>query len=142
MAWASPGVQALAHAELSGEVSEPESLSRRRVYLAGARPLRTPVPCPFGGGPVGGSRDPPTLPYAHPRSDDFLALWDEGGVAFDSGSEIVFGHAVFERLIRVEMVRGLGLVVAGGHRSLDARLAEAVSSAPFGCRTFRAVVAP
>ncbi|HKA91597.1 MAG TPA: DUF3025 domain-containing protein [Haliangiales bacterium] len=76
------------------------------------------------------------------REEDFLALWDEGGVAVvDGGAEVVFGHAVYEHLVRGESVRGLALAVAGGAAPLDARIAEVVS-APFGARASRVVVAP
>jgi hypothetical protein len=75
------------------------------------------------------------------RDEDLLALWDEGGVAVVAGAEVVFGHAVFEHLVRGETVRGLALAVPAGAGPLDARLAEAVS-APFEARASRTVVAP
>jgi len=69
------------------------------------------------------------------REEDYLALWDEGGVVVRGAEEIVFGHAIFEHLIRGESVRGLGMRMRP-EGSIDERLA-AVLTAPFAPETFR-----
>jgi len=68
------------------------------------------------------------------REEDFLALFDEGGVVIQGGAEIVFGHALFEHWIRGERVSGLVLELPAG--PADALLA-AVLSGPFAERTRR-----
>jgi hypothetical protein len=77
------------------------------------------------------------------RDEDLLSLWDEGGVAFGAGAAagVVFGHALFEHLVRGEAVRGLALALPDADAPLDARLA-AVLAAPFAPLAERALVAP
>jgi hypothetical protein len=68
------------------------------------------------------------------REEDFLALFDEGGVAIQAGSEIIFGHALFEHWLRDQRVSGLALELPAG--PVDALLAEILAS-PFAERTRR-----